>query len=723
MSTAGIRLALPVSVGLSLGLSLGLSPTGPDPLLAQVPSAQDTLRGERADTIPVYRTDEIAVSVTRSTALLARLPFALSVLGRDLLQGPRRTVSLDESLRYTPGVFVGNRRNFAVGDRLTLRGVGARAQFGVRGVRVLADGIPLTLPDGQSTLTNLDLASAGRVEVIHGPAAALYGNSAGGVVSVETEQPGEERRVAPAVFAGAYGFVQARLKATGRIGGLGYVASGTYLNTEGFRNHADARVARGNLALSHAVGEGRLRGIFSLYHTPFARSPSSLDEETARAAPRSVRSSIVQQGVGERATQAQGGLSLDLPLAPAHRLRSAGWVAWRQLWNAIPGRIIQLDRVAGGARAAWQGEVGRSHDREATGDAAAGLTLHWLGGVDIEVQRDQRVERENLGIPAPEERPIAGTRLLDQREAVLGVGPFLKLELQLGTRWRLGATGRVDTYRFDVDDRFLEDGDDGDARTFTEFSPSVGLTFAATANLHLYGNLSTAFQTPTASELSNRPDGRGGFNPDLRPERLRSVELGLRGSLSGPRLGYTLGFFHSRVRDALVPFEGPSEETFFRNAGEVERLGVEVGLGWSPLPGLVTRLAYTRQRLRFEDFVTPDGDFTGNAEPGVPDQWLTVGLRHKASFGLVSELDLRWVDAYPVNDANDALNWSYGVVDLRLAFDRTDTGVPVRVFVGVDNLFDERYNASVVPNAFGRRYYEPAPGVELLGGLELPIGA
>jgi iron complex outermembrane receptor protein len=689
---------------------------GPLPVRAQAPSTRDSLRGQGADTIPVYRSDEIAVSVTRSLAPVARLPFAVSVLGRDLLQGPRRALSLDESLRFAPGVFVGNRRNFAVGDRLTVRGVGARAQFGVRGVRVLADGIPLTLPDGQSTLTNLDLASAGRVEVIRGPAAALYGNAAGGVISVETELPGAETRVTPALFGGAYGFVQARLKATGRVGGLGYVASGTYLDTEGFRNHADARVARGNIAVSHAIGEGRLRGILSLYHTPFARSPSSLDEETARTAPRSVRSFIVEQGVGERTTQVQGGLSLDLPLARTNRLRSAGWIAWRDLWNAIPGRIIRLDRLAGGARAAWQGDVALD------GGDGSQPALHWLGGVDVELQRDQRVERENLGIPAPEERAIAGDLLLDQREAVLGVGPFVQLELRLGTRWTLSATGRVDTYRFDVEDRFLDDGDDGDARTFTEFSPSVGLTFAATPSLNLFGNVSTAFQTPTTNELSNRPDGRGGFNPDLRPERLRSVEVGLRGSLSRARFGYTIGFFLSRVRDALVPFEGPSEETFFRNAGELERRGVEAGLGWSPLAGLDARLAYTRQRLRFEDFVTPEGDFSGNAEPGVPDQWLTLGLRHTVPFGLTSELDVRWVDAYPVNDANEAVNWSYAVVDLRFAFDRTARGVPVRVFVGVDNLFDERYNASVVPNAFGGRYYEPAPGIELLGGLELPIG-
>jgi iron complex outermembrane receptor protein len=687
-----------------------LGAIGPATVTAQVP---DSARAEaERDTLPVYRTSEIAVRVARSVATLAGLPFAISVADRTAIQVAERTVSLDEALRFVPGLFVHNRRNFSMGDRVTARGMGARAQFGVRGIRVLADGIPLTLADGQSTLTNLDLASVGRVEVIRGSASALYGNAAGGVLSYRTELPVEQSvMLEPLIMGGSNGFLQTRLKASGSTGGLSYLGSLGYHRTDGFREYAEAEIFRANLLLAGRVGQtGQIRGLLNFYSTPFAQNASSLTLEDATDNPRMVRSFIVGQGSGEDATQGQAGVSLDLPIGQSTRLRTTAWGLWRDLWNPIPGRIIQIDRLGGGIRSELSGVIG---DR-----------VDWVGGVDLELQRDERDERENLGVDeeVPESRAREGEVLLDQRERVVGLGPFLRLGIGLGERWTLSLGGRLDVYRFDADDHFGIDGDDSGDRTFTEFSPAAGLAFDAADWLEVYGNLSTAFQTPTTSELSNQADGSGGFNPDLGPERTVGGELGVRGSFEGARLGYGVSAFLANVQDALIPFEGPTEEAFFRNAGEVERAGIEVALGWEPSADWRTELAYTVQRLRFEEFEIDGDDFAGNDEPGVPNQWLTLGLTHTPSIGLRSEINFRWVDAYFVDDANTASNPSYRTVDLRFSLDRTEHGWPLRVFLGIDNLFDERYNGSVVPNAFGARYYEPAPGIEVYGGVSWPIG-
>lgn len=674
------------------------------PLAAQVPDSA------RADTVPIYRNAELEVSVTRNRSALFRLPFGITAVGPRRIRDGQRMSSLDESLRFVPGFFVQNRRNYSLGDRLTARGVGARAQFGVRGLRVLADGIPLTLADGQSTISNLDITSAGRVEVMRGPAAALYGNSASGVVSVRTATPpAVAARLEPTVVAGSYGFFQTRLGVAGRPGGVGYVTNLSFQHSTGFRDYASADLWRANLVASGPVGAGTLRGVLNIFHTPFAENPSSLDEEVARNEPRTVRSFIISQGAGERATQGQAGLTLDLPLGGRTELAASVWGLGRDLWNPIPGRIIQIDRFAGGLRSELRGAIG------------SGSNVRWLGGVDLELQNDHRVESDNLGVPEGGDEAEAGDVLQDQRERVIGLGPFLQLEVGLGEQWILTLAGRLDVYDFDVDDRLTSDGDDSSSRTLSQFNPAAGVVFLPSPDVQLYGNFATAFQTPTTSELSNRPDGSGGFNEGLEPERIRSLEAGVRASLPGPRLALDVAGFFAGVNDALVPRQAPDEEVFFVNAGRIERSGLEISVAWEPVERVVADLSYTAQRLRFDEFVTPAGDFSGNREPGVPEQWLVLGLRHLAAFGLTSEVLFRWVDAFAVDDANTASNWSSTVFDLRFSLDRSGQRLPLRAFIGVDNLFGVRYNASVVPNAFGGRYYEPAPGIEVYGGVSLPF--
>ena len=174
--------------------------------------------------------------------------------------------------------------------------------------------------------------------------------------------------------------------------------------------------------------------------------------------------------------------------------------------------------------------------------------------------------------------------------------------------------------------------------------------------------------------------------------------------------------------NALVQFERADEQEFFQNAGESSRNGVEVLLEWKPDPRLSTRLAYTYQNFQFNRFVTDRADFSGKQEPGAPPHQLFAGITHDAPFGLRWMAQLRWVDAYTVNNANTIYNWAFRVVDLRFGLDRRWHGVDVRPFVGIDNVFNERYNGSTVPNAFGGRFFEPSAGREIYVGLTIGAG-
>ncbi len=684
----------------------------PSALPAQ--SAADTAA---ADTVPAprFESEPIRVTVTRADRDAGRIPFAVSAVEGEEIQAGERQVSLQETLEAVPGVAVQNRRNYSLGDRVTIRGSGARAQFGVRGLRVLADGVPLTMPDGQSSLTNLDISSVGRVEVIRGPASALYGNAAGGVIRFRTRDaaPAPVRAV-PRVAGGSHGYLATRLQASGHLGGAestSYVFSASRTETDGFRRHARAEMYRGNAVVRSPLGpDTRLQAVVNVYDRPFAQNPSSLNREDARETPRKARSFIVQQGAGEEARQVQGGATLTHRLGPGAELEATAWTARREIWNPIPTRIIDLERWAAGFR---------TESRWRT--RAAGVPVRITAGADAEAQRDQRREVVNRGLGDGGDRAREGDLLLDQQERVAALGTFAQLSVEPSPRWRITGALRHDAHDFDADDRFLSDGDDSGSRYMGEWSPSVGVAVYPSPAVTLYANASTAFETPTASELSNRPSGGGGFNPELGPQTLRTLEVGAKGSDGAIR--WQLTGYLSDVDGALIPFEGATEQVFYRNAGRVDRKGVEASLTWRVARGLRTRLGYTLQENTFEQFETADGDYSGNAEPGVPDHRLFAGASYRAPFGLRAEADVRWVDDFPVNDANTASNWSYGVTDFRVLWEgRPWRGLLVRPFVGVDNLFDVRYNGSVVPNAFGDRFYEPAPGREVFGGLSVGVG-
>lgn len=659
------------------------------------------------------------MTVTRSRAPLRELPVAVSVVDVEELGAGERGLSLAASLRGVPGVFVQDRRNASLGDRLAIRGTGARAQFGVRGVQVVADGVPLTMPDGQTTLTNLDLTSAGRVEVMRGPASALYGNGAGGVLRVRTREfASQGLRAETEVLGGEYGFVQSRVSASGRFGSAagaaGYRLNAARTERGGFREHSRSEIYRGTLvAGGWPSGTTELRGVASLYHTPFAENPSSVDLETARTDPRATRPLAVDQGLGEEATQGQAGITVHQRLPSGTDLHATVWGVGRSVWNPIPFRIIDLSRRAAGLRSEISGGF-RAHD----------VGLRWTAGLDVGHQHDVREEHENLGVEGPGSddtggRAREGALLQDQTERVTSVGPFLRVEISPARRWRLTLGGRYDATRFAADDRLLGDGDDSGSRFLDRFSPSAGLTYLASGGVGLFASFSTAFETPTTSELSNRPSGGGGFNPDLGPSVQRGVELGARGDVGDGRASWEVVFYRTEVRDALVPFEGASGEVFFRNAGRVERDGLELSAQVRVLSGLDARLAYTLQDHRFERFVVDGEDVAGNREPGVPPHRVHAGLVARGPLGLRGEVDFRWVDAMPVDDANRSENPTYGVVDVR--FSRWGEGT-VRPVLGVDNLLDERYNASVVPNAFGGRFFEPAPGRTFFGGIRIEGG-
>ena len=655
-----------------------------------------------------------SVTVTRTLQERSAVPTAVAVITGDEIQFAQRQEALAETLRGIPGIFSENRHNFSLAGGLQAAIRAPMVGFGIRGIQVFQDGIPLTTADGTTQPTNLDLGSADRMEIIRGPSSVLYGNAAGGVISLWTAFPSSRRlEIQPDIQFGSYGYDRQQVKFHGTYGRTSYLFNANRVQTDGFRQHSAGEVRRANLVVRRAISANtEIRGMFNLFDMPFGQSASTLNEEDARNDPQSVRGLAFNQGWGEAARQGQGGVTLEHEFGGGYVFRGTGWAAWRDLYNPIPFRIIDLSRNAGGFRSELTGE----HD-------AGAVPVRWTAGFDLSFQSDDRAEFGNAGGATGGGLAETGDLRLQQLEEVLSLAPFAQVTLTVHPRWLLTAGVRYDHYDFTATDRFLSDGNQSGGRTLDAVSPMAGLTFMASDELNLYTNFSTAYQTPTTVELSNKPTGDGGgFNEGLDPEDLRSVEFGARGTAEDGRVRYEFAAYFSTLDNAFVEFERPDEQTFFLNAAQSSRNGLEARLDWMPAPQVSTYVSYTYQDFVFESFQTGGDDFSGNLEPGAPPHQLYIGGTYETPFGLRSTAQFRWVDAYPVNNDNTAENWSYKVVDLRFGWDAELNGVMLRPFVGIDNLFNERYNGSTIPNSFGRRYYEPSPGREVYVGFRIGGG-
>lgn len=703
MKTPGGTRALTSGVA-ALTLSATTLTLSAPSLAAQEPDP----RVQERDSVVAIPLAPLTVTVLRTPFDVSEAPFAVAAVGAAQARRARPGFALDEALRGVPGVQVDNRYNYALGERISIRGFGARAQFGVRGVKVLVDGIPATLPDGQTTLNHVDLASLGRVEVMRGPASALYGNAAGGVIRLETAPPpAVPVRQEIRVLGGQHGLRRLESTTSGRSGRASYLISLNQHVFDGYREFGAAENLHANARFGYRTDAGQLRVVANVVDydakNPGSLSTAQLAEDRDQANP-----SNVERGTSEQGRQAQLGLTWSGALA-AGELELSAYGITREVSNPIPPAIIDLDRAAGGVRALYGGEA-----------PLGGRAVRWAIGAEAELQRDDRLNHVN-------EQGERGALTLDQFETVSTLGSFAQLSARLAGPVGLVAGLRYDRFRFEVDDRLVSatNPDDSGSRTMDALSPSLGLSVEVAPDRHVYGNVASSFETPTTTELANRPDGAGGFNPGLEPQRARSFEVGTKGRL-GHVVGYQFAAYRVDLESSLISFEVPDApgRAFFRNAGSAVHRGVETGVSLALGRRALAQLAYTYTDARFHEYATADAVHDGNEVPGIAPHRLEGILSYRAPADWYVDLESRYVSGMAVDDANTAASPAHAVTDVRAGLVGLRlAGATAAPFLGVTNLFDREYNASVVINAFGARYYEPGPGRAFYAGLSVSFGS
>ena len=665
---------------------------------------------------PQTPTQVVVVTGSRAEQASFDLPAAIDVVDAARIRDNQPRVNLSEALVAVPGVVVQNRQNYAQDLQISSRGFGARSAFGVRGVRLITDGIPATMPDGQGQAATFNLDMAERIEVLRGPFSALYGNHSGGVVQLFTRDAKGPPEIEFSAVAGSDGMHKFDLNAAGQANGIGYVLDASRFETDGYRAHSAAKREQGYAKLIVPTSrDGKLTVIANSLHQRDTQDPLGITWATFQRDPRAgeidtsdtlspqrtfadrydTRKSIDHQQAGLQWQQNFGADRLQLTVYGGNRevIQYQSFSRAFQAPATHSGGVVDFDRDFHGVDLNWRDVR-----------SLAGGTLRTTLGLEYASSKDSRPGYENY---VGDQFGVRGRLRRDEQNDLSSLDPYVQTEWE-GGQWVLTAGLRRTSLDVDVTDDFLGNGNDSGGVDYSGTAPVLGVLYKLTPNLNVYASAARGFETPTLNELFYSGSGNG-FNFNLRPSRSTNLEAGLK-TMLGADTRLDLALFQVRTDGELTVDASNGGRTSYRNAGETLRRGVELSFDTRFGPGLNARVAASALRAVYEDgFGTIPA---GNRLPGVPRASLYGELGWTAADGKLNAA-LETIATGKVNpdDANAATPApGYGIVNARVQARQEMGEWRFKQFARLNNLFDRDYVGSVIVGDSNRRFYEPAPG-------------
>jgi iron complex outermembrane receptor protein len=705
------------------------------PCLAQGPAPADTAASAPVAQ-PVAQLETVVVTGTVRAQALHDAPFAIQAIDAGTLRASGPMINLSEAMVRVPGLVVNNRNNYAQDLQISSRGFGARAGFGVRGLRLYTDGIPASMPDGQGQVGHFDLAGAQRIEVLRGPFSVLYGNSSGGVIAAFTA-PARSGRSEGALDAGSFGLKQMRASVAAPLGeGWDMQAGGSHVDIEGFRPHSAASRTLASARLGYTSQHNRVVVLAGTQDQP-ADDPLGLTREQFDADPDQTTSQATQFDTRKTAQQTQVGTRWQ------HFFRGDGALRESSLMVYAGERsVVQFLAIAPGTQRATATHCGGVIDFDRNYHGVHGhLRFAWdtvdlLAGVELERMVDARRGFENFTGPAdaPDALGVVGTLRRDERNTATSSDAFAQAAVQWSEQLQAQFGMRTGRVRMQASDAFLSNGDDSGSLDFSYTNPVAGLTWKLSPRWNLHASAARGFESPTLGELAYRADGSGGLNTALKPQKSRQLELGSK--WRGDAVDLDAVLFRADTTDEIGIQTNAGGRQSFRNVGRTQRTGAELAGAWRVNAAWRATLALTWLDATYEDsFLACAG--IPCAAPTVPvsagnqiagtqkgSAFAELAWRGGGAAPLDAAVEWRAQDRTAVNDVNSDFAAGYGSVNLRLLRQWPLGGQALQQqriewLARIDNLLDRRYAGSVVVNDANRRFFEPAAPRSLLLGVRL----
>ncbi|NDC60745.1 MAG: TonB-dependent receptor [Betaproteobacteria bacterium] len=665
--------------------------------------------------------EEVKVQSGRLEQQQFDTPGSVQVIDESTLRSSGAQVNLSDTLGRVPGVVALNRSNYAQDVQISIRGFGARAPFGLRGIRLITDGIPATIPDGQGQSSTASLTSASRIEVLTGPLAQLYGNSSGGVIQVFTREAGDTPEASTQIYGGSFGMVRTDAAVSGRTGNVGIVADYSTFHTDGYRYNSLADRRQLNSVITWDVKEGtRAKFILNTFDMPLAEDPAGLTQAQFDADPKQAGTDTLKYKARKVTSQNQFGTVVDHQIDRALSVSARAYSGDRAnvgyqvgTGGAATGKWVGLNRNFSGVGFQLKGQ------HELTGDTG----LDWVVGFDYDLSKELRtgggentlMNKDGLALTRNEVNQATNKDL------------FAQLNWIFAASWTATAGVRMSHVELSSQDNFTPytvlDPNGSGSVPYKATSPVAGLTWHVTDQLNIYGNLGKGFETPTLSEVAYALNGStivGSFNTSLLASTSTHKEIGTKWKPS-PMTLMNVAYFTIDTQNEIVTAKSSAGQTAYQNASKTNRKGLELSLMQAITEQLKSQMTVTSMQVKYGQGFTPVGTglaavTAGNSLPSIPSNQIFANLtwtqnpsggKNKFAPGTELAADLIGRSRMYANDTNKDNAPGYSLINVRAQEKFKYHLANLTTYAAIENLANKKAIASLIVNQSSSQFFEP----------------
>ncbi|RTY88235.1 TonB-dependent receptor family protein [Flavobacterium sp. RSP15] len=603
-------------------------------------------------------------------------------------------------------------------NRITIRGIGARSQYGTNKIKAYFDGIPLSSGEGETTIDDIDLASIEKIEIIKGPNSTSFGSGLGGVIHLfSRETPLLESFGKSTVTFGSFGLLQNRLSAGYSDSKTNVFASFTDLQSDGFRENSSYDRKSFNL---HAKQKINSKGSFSFLGT-FTRLkafiPSSINETDLKNNPEKAAATWAAAQGFESYDKFMLGLGYDHQFSEKWSLQTSIFSNFKDAYEPRPFDILDEKTSSLGLRSNVNYK-----------DQLFSLPFELSFGTELLTEKYAYSLFKNLYKSQPGQGSLKGDEFSSIEQNRNYSNYFLQMEFWISDKLHLETGVAFNTTKYSLKDIF-ENNSGAQKMPFAfgnVWSPRIGFSYKVSKGKNIFTSVSKGFSVPSVAETLT-PEGQ--INTDLKPEVGWNYELGFKGNWLENKIYTEVTFYSTQIENLLVARRTANDQFVGINAGSSSHSGLEFLVNYKLFE--LTQFQMTSyfsgavNTFKFKEFLDGDADYSGNQLTGVPEKQFNFGVDLTTKNGFGVNTSFRTMSKIPLNDSNTKYSERYSLLDIKTTYVFTIFKIlKTELNAGINNALGTKYAANILPNAVGfgtaaPRYFYPGNPVNFYGGFSV----